>query len=146
MTKNGKILLGCGGVLIVIGVIVIVGGYFAMNYAERRLEESSRPDVEAGASFGKTVDQQGCIDEGLRRAKSMTIFDIGKGTSLDNFIGSCLKSAAPVKDFCVGVPGFWNMNDSQWVVEQCRKAGVDEKKSGCSYVFQAKHHYCSPPA
>lgn len=145
MTKTVKILLGVGGGLIVLVVIVIVGGYFALNYIEARLEAGVKPDEEAGTAYGKTVDQKGCIDEGLRRSRSMTFTDLGKGTSLGSFLGTCLKNSKPVQDFCVGVPGFWDINDTAWMVEQCHKTGMDEKKSGCTFVFQAKHDFCSPP-
>ena len=76
----------------------------------------------------------------------MTFVDLNKGMSLNSFLESCLKNSKPVQDFCTGVPGFWDVNDTKWLVEQCHKAGMDEKKSGCIFVFQAKHDFCSPPA
>jgi len=146
MTKTGKILVGIGCGLIILIAIVVVGGYFALNYIEARLNESVKPDEEAGTAYGKTVDQKGCVDEGLRRSRSMTFVDLNKGMSLNSFLESCLKNSKPVQDFCTGVPGFWDVNDTKWLVEQCHKAGMDEKKSGCIFVFQAKHDFCSPPA
>lgn len=144
MTKNAKILTGIGCGLLVLGAIVLVGGYFTMNYLERRLAEGTKQYEAAGLEFGKTTDQQGCIDEGLRRGKTSSITDFSLAVS--TFTESCLKNAKPVADFCAGVPGFWSLKDTEWGVEQCQKAHQDEVNTGCMHVFQAKHSFCSPPS
>ena len=144
MSKNGKILLGIGGVLLALIVVCGVAGKLAMDFAEKRLVEGSKPDIDAGVEFAKTTDQKGCMDEGLKRARAITLVDFGKGMSLDTFLVSCLKGAKPTQDFCVGVPGYWSMKDTEWKQAECKKAGLDEKKSGCIYVFQAKYSICSP--
>lgn len=144
MAKTAKILLGVGCGLMVILVVLAIWGYFVLNYVEKRLDESTKPDENAGVEYGKKTDQQGCIDEGLRRARSSTYTDLSGGLSSQIFVESCLKNAKPVQDFCSGVPSFWDINDTKWMVEQCHKVGMDERKTGCASVFAGKHSFCSP--
>lgn len=144
MSKNGKILLTIGGILLVLVVVCGVVGKFALDYTEKRLTESAKPDMDAGALFARSTDQKGCMDEGLKRSRTIKLTDFGNGSSLNIFLEACLKEAKPTKDFCVGVPGYWSMKDGEWKISECRKAGLDEIKSGCSYVFQAKFSFCSP--
>jgi hypothetical protein len=146
MTKNGKILLGCGGVLIIGIIVVLIVGYFAMNYVEKNLVQGVRADMDAGEEFAKTTDQKGCMTEGLKRSKTMGFLNVGQGMSLSSFVESCLKGAKPTDGFCTGVPGFWSFEKDEWITEQCRQAGLDKEKTGCFFVFAAKHNVCSPPA
>lgn len=125
-------------------IVCGVAGKLAMDYAEKRLVESTKPEIDAGVEFAKTTDQKGCIDEGLTRAKTMTFADFGKGISLDTFVVACLQGAKATQDFCSGVPGYWSMKDTDWKKAECKKAGLDAEKSGCVYVFQAKFSFCSP--
>jgi hypothetical protein len=60
------------------------------------------------------------------------------------FTEACLKSGKPTPGFCDGVPSYWSTKDSEWKINQCRKAGMDEEKTGCMHVFKAKHNHCSP--
>lgn len=144
MSKNGKILLSVGGVLLLLIIVCGVVGKLGLDYVEKRLDESAKPDVDAGVEFAKTTDQKGCMDEGLRRAKTITFIDFSKGMSLDTFLESCLKEAKPTQDFCSGVPGRWSMKDTEWKKAECKNAGLDAEKTGCVYVFQAKYSFCSP--
>ena len=146
MAKTGKILLGVGCGVVVLAVIAIVGGYFALNYIEARLDASTKQDEAAGSEFGKKTDQQGCIDEGLRRARSYTYTDMSSSLYTQTFVEACLKNAKPVQDFCAGAPPFWDINETKWMVDQCHKAGLDEKKTGCVSVFAGKKNFCSPPS
>ena len=142
MSKNGKILLFIGSGLLLLAVVCVVGGYFTANYMEARLEESVRPAKAEGVSFGKNVDQQSCILEGLRRGKSSSLTD--PSLAVNAFTEECLKAAKPTPNFCDGVPSYWSMQDNKWKVEQCRKSGHDEIRTGCTQVFMAKHRFCSP--
>ena len=144
MTKNGKILLGCGGVVLVIAVIVLVGGYFGLKYIDKRMDESLKPDEEAGTAYGKTVDQQGCVDEGLRRSRLIPLLAMGRSIALQTFVGACLKNARPVDNFCDGVPSYWDLDDTKWKVAQCHKAKMDEAETSCAMVFSEKKSFCRP--
>jgi len=143
MKRGVKIFIGVAGALFLFGVIAVIGGILALNYIESRIDESTKQYEAEGLEFGKTADQQGCINEGLRRAKSATVFEVGDGLANLVFVEACLKQCSPTKDFCSGVPSFWSTQDSEWKIEECRKAGLDEQKTGCMHVFKAKHNFCN---
>jgi hypothetical protein len=144
MTKGVKIFMGIGCSFLLIGAVIAVGLVIGLNYLESSLEESTKEVEAEGREFGKATDNEGCINEGLRRSKSATILDFGSGMSSMVFVEACLKSSRPTPDFCVGVPSFWSMQDSEWKIAECRKAGLDEAKTGCMHVFKVKHEFCSP--
>jgi hypothetical protein len=146
MSKTGKVLLGIGGGILVVIAVVAIGGYFAMGYIEARLEQGYKADEDAGLDYGKKADQEGCISEGVKRSRSVSVVDVGKSVGLTTFVDACLKNAKPVDGFCKGVPAFWDVNDTKWLVDECAKAGADSNKTVCMGVFQAKHDFCSPPA
>ncbi|MEQ1645332.1 MAG: hypothetical protein ABL959_17920 [Pyrinomonadaceae bacterium] len=144
MSKNIKILIGVLGLLIFLAAVCVIGGYLGMNYLERNLQEAVKADVEEGKTYGKTIDQQACMTEGLRRSKSMTFIELSKLSSLGAFVEACIGVAKPVKDFCTGVPGAFDFDKNKWQINECRAAGLDEAKTGCTSVFQAKHAFCNP--
>ena len=85
-----------------------------------------------GGEFGKTTDQNGCMEKGLLRDAN--------GASW--FVSGCLKSSKPISDFCEGVPGFSDgkLEDSGWEDEQCKKVGHNNRS--CSQIFNVKRHFC----
>ena len=146
MTKNTKIFLGVGcGVLLIVGIVVVVGGLFAMKRWGERVFESTSRFEEAGREFGKTTDQQGCMKEAVERSKSSGLLDVGAGIGLTAFVDSCLKACRPTANFCDGVPSFFSMNDSEWAMDECEKVGVDAEKTGCVFVMKSKHDFCRKP-
>ena len=86
-----------------------------------------------GREFGKTTDQNGCMEKGFLR----------DATGASGFVDQCLKSSKPIPDFCDGVPiGFSDgkLEDSGWEDEQCKKVGHNTRS--CSDVFNVKRHFC----
>lgn len=143
MTKKAKILIGVGIGVVVIGGALITALVVGMNYLESRFNESVKPAEAEGLAFGKSTDQNGCIDEALVRSKPNKILDLGAGIATGVFVDSCLKTCKPSQGFCDGVPSFWDTKDSEWKVDQCKKRGLDIQNTGCMHVFQAKFQHCS---
>ena len=143
MTKGVKIFLGIGCGLLVIGAIVIIGGIFALNYFEKRMSESVGPAETAGREFGQKTDNEGCMAESVKRSKSIGLLDISGAIELTAFTDACLEASRKTPNFCDGVPSFWSMQDSEWGLAQCQKAGVDPEKTGCVHVFKRKHQFCN---
>ncbi|HEV7699267.1 MAG TPA: hypothetical protein VGO43_03475 [Pyrinomonadaceae bacterium] len=145
MTKTGKILLGCGGVIVI--VVIVLGGvvFYLMNKdfekSSKLLQEGIKRDQNAGMEFGKTIDQPGCINEGFRLSR---LTSQEREVTIFTFVNSCLQSAKPVQDFCVGVPPHSYPADTNWRAEECRKAGLDALKTECTSVFEAKQSFCQP--
>lgn len=145
MKKRTKIFLGVGCGLLLIGAVVIVVGILGLNYLEKRMGEATAGFEAEGRELGKTVDQRGCIDEGIRRSKSIGILDLGDGMALSAFVDACLETSRPTPNFCEGVPSFWSMKDNEWSAARCRNAGVDPDFTGCIHVAKRQHRFCSEP-
>ena len=146
MTKGTKIFLGVGcGVLLIGAIVVVVGGIFALNYVEKSMGEAYAGVEAEGREFGKTVDQRGCIDEGIRRSRSMGPLDLSRAIALSTYVDACLETCRPTAGFCDGLPSFWSMKDAEWSAAQCRKAGVDPEKTGCIHVLKRQYQFCIKP-
>ncbi len=140
MTKNAKILLGCGSALLIGAVIVVIALVGFVYYI------GSNPNYEKaqneGKEWGKGVDQTACMTEGFKRSRSIGILDIGDSVANGAFVESCLDNATPVADFCKGVPGIFG-SASEWHQSECSKAGLDATASGCIGVTKARHRFCN---
>jgi hypothetical protein len=142
VSKGLKIFAGIGCGLVLIGAVGIVLFIIGLNVLESRLSESTRPFETEGREFGKRTGQQGCIDEGLRRAKSASFYEAGKGLETYIFVDACLETSGQTPGFCDGVPSYWSTKALEWKTAQCHKVGMDEQKTGCLHVFKAKHGRC----
>lgn len=131
--------IAAGLVCVIIVAIVVVGAVatydpeFSPKYEAKRAE---------GREYGKATDQQGCMKEGLARAKGINFIDVNALTLNSGFVEECLKASRPAPGFCNGVPSFWSFKDDEWKAAQCRKAGMDEFKTGCAAVFQDQIDFC----
>jgi len=144
MKKGAKVALGVGcGVLVFGAIVVIVAGYFGLNYIESRLDESVKKFEIEGREFGKTTDTKGCVDQGVHRSASVELLDMSGGIALGAFVDACLETSRPTDNFCEGVPSFWSMRDSEWAAAECTTAGLDSKKTACVHVLKRKHEFCS---
>ncbi len=99
------------------------------NFCDGKKTEQARVD---GREFGKTTDQNGCIEKGFLR----------EATGVSGFVSECLESSKLIPDFCDGVPGFSDgkLEDSGWEDEQCKKVGHNNRS--CSQIFNVKRHFC----
>jgi len=136
MKKGTKIILGVVlTVILIIGLAVggLVGGFF---YLDHQLSEFKQKDEQAeidGREFGKTTDQNGCMEKGFTIPISDERFDFYN----NRFINGCLSSSRPIPDFCEGVPFLF---DRKWFDEQCKKVG--HNTDSCLFAFIAKRDFC----
>jgi len=143
MTHNTKWILGCLGVLaffVVCGIVGIVVLVRVLDTDESKRDYAAK-EAE-GRELGKTMDQAGCVKEGLARSKKMTRFEITRAVENQSFIEGCLKSSRPTSGFCNDLPSFWKLQDSDWADKQCRRAGQDSMRTGCVAVFEAQISFC----
>ncbi len=102
---------------IVIGVVMtiglIVGGFFTLVFfVDREYKkgaEKKKQAMIAGREFGRTTDENGCIEKGFLLKREIDKFD----SVILEFVGECLQSSEPTPNFCDGVPeedhlNFWN--------------------------------------
>ena|SRR2546421_1902783 len=120
-------------VVIVIGVLLFVKD----NPAEHTVREAE------GREFAKTTDQEGCMREGLSRARHINLLSIEQLGYNHDFVQECLKSSRPTSGFCEGIPTSFVADAINWQEKQCKKSGMDEVLTGCKAVFEDKVQFCN---
>ena len=110
----GIFVLGLGWYLL---IDVIMGKDYRKNFAKAAAE---------GREFGKTVNDEGCITEGLKRVKDVGGFNITKRSLLNTFVENCLRTSKSVDGFCDDVPSLSSLSETEWEEEMCKK--VFERK------------------
>jgi hypothetical protein len=139
---NAKpLVLGCGVVmsifLVTLCAICLVIYWASKDFMKRI--DSGRAE---GREFGKTTDQKGCMDEGLRRAIGIKKTETGPLVNLRAFVSGCLESSRPSPEFCAGVPKWWEFI-TDWEVTQCQRDGQDPASTpGCIMVLEEKADFC----
>jgi hypothetical protein len=142
MTTTGKVLLIGGGALVLIGIVCVVAiGVWLVNSGVRLAKEADQQAAE-GRSFGHTTDQRGCIDEGLRRAKTFRAIDIASLVANQTFVQKCLANSKKTDGFCEGVPSRFGANDDDWMKDECKKVNMSPLGTGCMAPFKAQIEYC----
>jgi hypothetical protein len=147
-TKKMLIILGIGvlGFVVVIAVLVGLAFYVSSNLeSDKDFQRESQAKEVEGRELGKTTDQQGCMREGLTRAKTMSTFEFKRGQINSAFVRACLESSRPAPGFCEGIPQrslTAPSADYDWITEQCDKIGLDHVKTGCIAVFQTRIQFC----
>lgn len=129
------------GVLITIGLAVIMaiaGVVVLWNYIGNRLQspevrQKNDKGIADGIAFGKTTDQNGCLEKGFLLQDKEDSFDL----SNTYFLEKCLISSQPTPNFCDGVPFFSGGN---WEADECKKLGRENK--ACDAAMFAKRDFC----
>ena len=145
ITRKILIALGTGVAFLVAMIVVLLGVAFYLGSDKELARETEAKKVE-GREFGKTTNQEGCLKEGLTRAKTTTIFNLKANEINRAFVGACLESSHPTPRFCDGVPRDSLLNPSaeaDWEKQQCENVGMDHAQTGCDAVFTAKANFCN---
>ena len=133
------------GTKIVIGVVItivmitglVVGGFAGFIYLTDRVykqrAEKEKQSRIAGREFGRTADQNGCIEKGFTLKREISVFD----SVILDFVGECLESSELTPNFCDGVPSY--RVGSNWNDKQCEKVSID---APCHDTIYAKQSYC----
>lgn len=140
MKKGTKIVIGFViGLVITIGLIIglVIGGLGGFIYlTDRAYKEGAEKEKQArvaGREFGRTSDQNGCIEKGFTLKREISTFD----RVILDFVGECLESSEPIPNFCDGVPDY--EVGSGWNAKQCEKVPID---APCHDTIYAKQSYC----
>lgn len=95
-----------------------------------------------GLAFGKTENQQACLEE------TLTSFDQCSGFTCTvkhgKFLNACLTNASPSESFCKEVPEYKeerSEDDKAWARESCW--GRDIRGEGCRLLMRQQQFFCS---
>ena len=135
-----KVLL----IVVVVIVVLVLGCIGAGVYYVSRNKDAwlarGKAVASEGRDFGRSSDNQGCVDESISRYKK----EPGFGSAISNsiFMQSCLDSSRPTPNFCADVPKATEfMKSAQWRVDQCRKIDL-ASDSYCQQLFQPVQQFC----
>ncbi len=135
-----KVLLIAIVVIVVLVLGVIGAGVYYVSRNKDAWIARGKAVASEGRDFGRSSDNQGCVDESISRYKR----EPGFGSAISNsiFMQSCLDSSRPTPNFCTDVPKATEfMKSAQWRVDQCRKIDLSSD-SYCQQLFQPVQQFC----
>ena len=125
-------------VLLVVGVVV--GGVVWWSKNKDALIGRAKESMTEGRDFGRSADNQGCVDEALSRYKKDPGFASVISTNL--FSQACLDASRPTAGFCNEVPRVTEfIKSGAWRNTQCRRVGLS-RDSYCPQLFQPVQEFC----
>ncbi len=138
MKTKTKIIFGSIAALGVIVIAGIIGLSILWNYTTSKLEspeyrQKNDQGMADGIAFGRTTDQNGCLEKGFSLEAKDSSFDLSNGY----FVEKCLTVSRPTPDFCEGVP---LISGGNWEENECKKIGRDNEQ--CNLVMDWKKYYC----
>lgn len=124
-------------VLFVVGVVVVGGIWFYRN--KDALRARARAIGTEGKEFGKTTDNQGCVDEAVKRYKK----DPGFLAAVANqgFLDACLKASRPTIGFCESIPLGDFAKMQEWQESQCKRYDL-RSSLDCQTLFMSVPMFC----
>ncbi|HEV7889715.1 MAG TPA: hypothetical protein VGP08_03705 [Pyrinomonadaceae bacterium] len=135
-----KAVLIIGGLLLVL-LLAAVGTlvYLGVKHGPA-LIEAGKHSLEEGHAYGRTTDEQGCVDEAVARHKRAEGLSGIISTSF--FMNSCLEVSRPTPNFCDAVPRRSEfMKGAQWQMDECKRYGLRPERQ-CGQLFQQVQQYC----
>jgi hypothetical protein len=126
-------------VVFVVGVVLV--GVVWWSHNKDKFLGSVKEAMTEGRAFGRTTDNQGCVDESLARYKKDPGF--GRVISTNLFDTACLETSRPTPGFCNDVPKETEfIKSGQWRVDQCRRVDLSSD-SYCKQLFQPVQQFCA---
>jgi hypothetical protein len=139
-----KALLAVAIIVVLLVIGVVVGGVVWWSRNKDRLMGRAKEVMTEGREFGRTADNQGCVDESISRYKKEPGFSSAISTSI--FSRACLDASRPTVGFCNDVPKPTEfVKSGQWRAEQCRKVDLSSD-SYCQQMFQPVQEFCQRKA
>jgi hypothetical protein len=135
-----KALLAVVIIFVLLGVAVIVGGVVWWSRNKDKLIGRAKEVMTEGREYGRSTDNQGCVDETVSRYKK----DPGLSSVISSsiFTRACLDASRATPGFCTDVPKATEfMKSGQWRVDQCRKVALSSD-SYCQQLFQPVQEFC----
>ncbi|MDT7542758.1 MAG: hypothetical protein QOE33_2662 [Acidobacteriota bacterium] len=130
--------------LLVVAVLCVAGliggGYYLWKQHGPQLVANVERGEKEGRTFAAQADNQGCVDEGVKRFRDATgLTDYMKHGI---FVRSCLDHSRETPGFCDAVPGPFEITKTiKWRKEQCVRYDLTEAQQ-CSQLFQQVQQFC----
>ena len=135
-----KALLAVGIIIVLLVVGVVVGGVVWWSRNKDRLMGRAKEVMTEGREYGRTADNQGCVDEAVSRYKKEP--GLGSAISANLFNKACLGTSRPTPGFCTDVPKNTEfMKSGEWRKSQCSRVDLSAD-AYCQQLFQPVQEFC----
>lgn len=135
-----KALLIVAAVILVLVVGAIAAGVYWWSQNKDAIMAGTKAAMEEGREFGRTSDNQGCVDETISRYRKDRGFTAAISSGL--FESACLETSRPTPGFCDDVPKSTEfMRSGEWRAEQCSKVDLGGDKY-CQQLFAPVQQHC----
>jgi len=135
-----KALLIVAIIIVLLVVGVVVGGVVWWSRNKDQLMGRAKAVMTEGREYGRTTDNQGCVDETVSRYKKEPGFTAVISNSI--FTRACLETSRPTPGFCSDVPKATEiMKSAEWRKSQCSRADLSSD-SYCPQLFQPVQEFC----
>ena len=135
-----KALLAVAIIVVLLVVGVVVGGVVWWSRNKDRLMGRAKEVMTEGREYGRTTDNQACVDESVSRYKK----DPGLGSAISTslFSRACLEASRPTPGFCNDVPKTTEfIKSGEWRKSQCSRVDL-LSDSYCQQLFQPVQEFC----
>jgi hypothetical protein len=137
-TKRIFIALLIVATITIVAVVVSIASWLTGSGKQASSRTAAR--MQEGVEFAKTTNQQGCIDEGLKRGAKLGLLDFDSQGDNEDFVLGCLQSSAPSPGFCDGVPSGFKNIFVDWTKKKCEK--VDMIRPVCTGIYDMQIQFC----
>ncbi len=125
-------------IVLIVGVVALAGFWFYKN--KDALVAKTKAIATEARDFGRTTDNQGCVDESISRYKADPGFTTAISTTI--FMRICLDQSRPTPGFCDNVPRQTEfIKTAQWRIEQCRRVELS-RDNNCQNLFTPIQQFC----
>jgi hypothetical protein len=136
-----KALLVVVAVVLVFGGILGLAGWYWWSRHGNELTRSAVSTQQEGMEAGKSLDQQGCLDESFARIRKDPGFEPSVKARL--FLTGCLVNAKKTPGFCDGIPPADQFVESvKWRIGVC-EAHKDVDPNECQALFAMVQAHCA---
>ncbi len=127
--------------VLAIGAIA-AGIYYVSSHKDAWLAKGKAVMTE-GKDFGRSTDNQGCVDESVSRYKKEPGLTSVLSSTL--FMRACLDVSRKTPGFCDEVPKQTDfIKSARWRVEQCQRINLSSDRN-CQQLFTPVQQFCESP-
>jgi hypothetical protein len=137
-TKRIIIALLIVAAITIFSIVVTIASWLTGTGKQASSRTAARR--QEGGEFGRTTNQQGCIDEGLKRGAKLGLLDFESQGDNEDFVLGCLPSSAPSPGFCDGVPSGFKNIFVDWTKKRCEKVNVI--RPVCTGIYDMQIQFC----